>query len=168
LQFDIKQVVAFAWMPYLFAAIGGLSGGFYSSMLVKKGRAANKARKVAISIGCFIMLLSLGITAFYMDQLKEHVSIALALISATLFGFQFLINNLQTLPSDYFNGKNVGTVAGMGGTSAVAGTIILTLLVPSITRTGYTTLFVLAALMVPLAWLCITFISSKNKLTTNS
>lgn len=165
--FDIKQVGGFAWIPYLFAAIGGISGGFYSSMLVKKGMAANKARKQAITIGSFIMLLSLGLTAFYMDQLKDHIPVAVALISATLFGFQFLINNLQTLPSDYFNGKNVGTVAGMGGTSAVAGTIILTLLVPSLTRTGYTTLFILAALMVPIAWLCITFISSKNKLTAN-
>jgi len=165
--FDIKQVGGFAWMPYLFAAIGGISGGFYSSMLIKKGMAANKARKQAITIGSFIMLLSLGLTAFYMDQLKDHIPVAVALISATLFGFQFLINNLQTLPSDYFNGKNVGTVAGMGGTSAVAGTIILTLLVPSLTRTGYTTLFILAALMVPIAWLCITFISSKNKLKTN-
>ena len=165
--FDIKQVGGFAWTPYLFAAIGGISGGFYSSLLVKKGMAASKARKQAITIGSFIMLLSLGLTAFYMDQLKDHIPVAVALISATLFGFQFLINNLQTLPSDYFNGKNVGTVAGMGGTSAVAGTIILTLLVPSLTRTGYTTLFILAASMVPLAWLCITFISSKSKLTTN-
>src|SRR6185503_15010729 len=117
--FDIKQVGAFAWVPYLFAAIGGIAGGFYSSMLVKKGMAANKARKQAITTGCIIMLLSLGSIAFYMDQLKDHVSIAIALISATLFGFQFLINNLQTLPSDYFHGKNVGAVSGMGGTSAV-------------------------------------------------
>src|SRR6185503_5720991 len=118
-EFDIKQVGAFAWVPYLFAAIGGIAGGFYSSMLVKKGMAANKARKQAITTGCIIMLLSLGSIAFYMDQLKDHVSIAIALISATLFGFQFLINNLQTLPSDYFHGKNVGAVSGMGGTSAV-------------------------------------------------
>lgn len=166
-SFDIKQVGGSAWVPYLFAAIGGITGGFYSSMLVKKGMSANKARKLAISIGSLIMLLSLGATAFYMDQLKDHVSIAIALISATLFGFQFLINNLQTLPSDYFNGKNVGTVSGMGGTSAVAGTIALTLLVPSLTRTGYTTLFILAALLVPIAWICITFITSKNKLSLN-
>ncbi len=165
-QFDIKQVGAFAWVPYLFAAIGGLAGGFYSSALVKKGVAPAKARKSAISIGSLIMLLSLAVTAFYMDQLKEHVNVAIGLISATLFGFQFLINNLQTLPSDYFNGKNVGTVSGLGGTAAVAGTIILTLLVPMLTSQGYTTLFVLAALMVPLAWICITFITSyKNQLT---
>lgn len=162
--FDIKQVGAFGWVPYLFAAIGGLTGGFYSSALIKKGMTATKARKNAITIGCVIMLISLATTAFYMEELKEHVNMAIALISATLFGFQFLINNLQTLPSDYFNGKNVGTVSGMGGTAAVAGTIILTLLVPSLTRTSYTTLFVLVALMVPLAWICITFISSKNKL----
>ncbi len=161
--FDIKQVGAFAWVPYLFAAIGGLVGGFYSSMLVKGGVEATRARKNAITIGCVIMLVSLASIAFYLDQLKDHVMVAIGLIGVTLFGFQFLINNLQTLPSDYFNGKNVGTVAGMGGTAAVAGTIILTLLVPSLTRTGYTTLFVLVALMVPVAWYCITFISSKNK-----
>jgi MFS transporter, ACS family, hexuronate transporter len=162
-HFDIKGVAAFTWLPYLFAALGGLLGGFYSSALVKKGMTASKARKNAITIGSVLMLASLATTAFYMDELKDHVNMAIALISATLFGFQFLINNLQTLPSDYFNGKNVGTVSGMGGTAAVAGTIILTLLVPSMTRTSYTTLFVLAALMVPVAWCCITFISSKNK-----
>jgi ACS family hexuronate transporter-like MFS transporter len=132
-------------------------------MLVRKGMEPSKARKNAITIGCVIMLLSLTLIAFYMNELKDHVNFAIALISAALFGFQFLINNLQTLPADYFNGKNVGTVAGMGGTAAVAGTIILTLLVPSLTKTGYTTLFVVAALLVPLAWVCITFITTKLK-----
>ena len=162
-QFDIKQVGAFAWLPYLFAAIGGLLGGFYSSAKIKKGVPAAIARKAAISIGCILMLTSLIATAFYLDHLKEHVNLAITLISITLFGFQFLINNLQTLPSDYFNGKNVGTVSGMGGTSAVAGTIIITLLVPVITKTGYSLFFIIAALMVPVAWLCITFITSKKR-----
>lgn len=160
--FDLKQIGAFAWVPYLFAAIGGLLGGFYSSGLVKRGMDATKARKKAISIGCFIMLLALAAIAFYLDHLKDHANIAIALISATLFGFQFLINNLQTLPSDYFHGKNVGTVAGMGGTAAVIGTIIITLLVPVLTATTYTSFFVLGALLVPVAWASIMFISSKK------
>jgi ACS family hexuronate transporter-like MFS transporter len=165
-QFDIKQVGAFAWLPYLFAAIGGLAGGFYSSALIKRGMNASRARKNAITIGCVMMLAALIGIVYYLDQLKEQVNLAIALISVTLFGFQFLINNLQTLPSDYYNGKNVGTVSGMGGTAAVVGTIIITLLVPVITKTSYTSFFILAALMVPLAWFCISFISSKNKLTT--
>lgn len=161
-QFDIKQVGAFAWVPYLFAAIGGLLGGYYASQKIKRGLDAASARKQAITIGCVIMLVSLALTAFYLDSLKEHINFAIALISATLFGFQFLIGNVQTLPSDYFSGKNVGTVSGMGGTAAVAGTLFTTLSVPLITKTGYVSFFVLGSVLVPLAWVCIIFISSKK------
>jgi ACS family hexuronate transporter-like MFS transporter len=161
--FDIKQVGAFAWVPFLFAAIGGITGGFYSARKIKNGMAAAKARKSAITVGSIIMLIALTAVAIYLDQLKEQPAVAIALIGITLFGFQFLINNLQTLPSDYFHGKNVGTIAGMGGTSAVAGTLIVTWLVPVLTKTNYTSFFILAALLVPVAWLCITFIVSKKK-----
>ena len=70
------------------------------------------------------MVVSLAATAYLMNELKDHITLAMVLMSGSLFGFQFLINNLQTLPSDYFSGKNVGTVAGLGGTSAVLGTVI--------------------------------------------
>lgn len=160
--FDIKQVGAFAWVPFLFAAIGGLSGGFFSSRLINRGMDAAKARKAAITIGSVIMLISLVVTAIYLDKLQEQPGIAIALIGVTLFGFQFLINNLQTLPSDYFHGKNVGTVSGMSGTSAVIGTLIVTWLVPILTKTNYTSFFIMGAILVPLAWVCIRFIVSKN------
>jgi ACS family hexuronate transporter-like MFS transporter len=163
-QFDIKQVGSFAWLPYLLAAIGGLAGGYYSSWRIRKGSDAAKARKEAITIGSSIMLVALGLTAFYLPSLKENIGFAIGLIAATLFGFQFIINNIQTLPADYFNGKNVGTVAGMGGTTAVAGTLIVTWLVPVLTKTSYTSFFLLAAVLVPIAWLCIIFISSTKKL----
>lgn len=166
-QFDMKQVGAFAWVPYLFAAIGGLTGGFYSSRLIKKGVTPSKARKQSITIGSLIMLVSLVLIVVYLGQLKDQPAVAIAFISATLFGFQFLINNLQTLPGDYFHGKNVGTVAGMGGTSAVAGTLITTWIVPVITRTSYTSFFIMGALMVPLSWICIIFISSKKTLNNS-
>jgi ACS family hexuronate transporter-like MFS transporter len=160
--FDIKQVGAFSWAPYLFAAIGGLAGGFYSSHLIKKGITAQIARKKAITIGCVIMLLSLIGILFFLDQLKVQIPLAIFLIGATLFGFQFLINNLQTLPSDFFSGKNVGAVSGMGGMSAVLGTIIITLLVPIISKTNYYSFFALAALLVPMGWICIHFFTDKK------
>jgi ACS family hexuronate transporter-like MFS transporter len=161
-QFDIKQVGAFAWLPYLFAAIGGLLGGYYSSRRIRAGVEAAKARKEAITIGSVLMLVSLALTAFYLSSLKENIPLAIGLISTTLFGFQFLINNIQTLPADYFNGKNVGTVAGMGGTAAVAGTLITTWTVPIITKSGYEWFFIMGALLVPVSWLCITFITGKH------
>jgi ACS family hexuronate transporter-like MFS transporter len=161
--FDIKQVGGFSWVPYLFAAIGGLAGGFFSSYLIRKRnfRPAG-SRKMAISLGCLIMFFSLGAIVYYLPRLNQHISFAIVLISATLFGFQFLINNLQTLPSDYFNGKNVGTVSGMAGSAAVIGTLLTTWAVPALTRKDYHSFFLLGAALVPLAWLSIQFITSNK------
>nr|WP_199080525.1 MFS transporter [Pedobacter sp. ASV19] len=160
--FDIKQIGAFTWLPYLFAAAGSLLGGYHSSRQIKKGVPAVKARKNAIAVGCFLMLLALVAILYFLDTLKDRPSLAMVLIGITLFGFQFLIGNLQTLPSDYFNGKNVGTIAGMGGTAAVAGTLLTTWAVPVITQTSYVSFFVLAAVLVPITWLCVKYITSKK------
>ena len=160
--FDIKQIGAFTWLPYLFAAIGSLLGGYLSSWQVKRGVDAVKARKNAVAVGCGFMLVSLIAIVWQLDNLKSTPVLAMVLIGTTLFGFQFLIGNLQTLPSDYFNGKNVGTVAGMGGTAAVVGTLITTWAVPAMTKTSYVSFFVLAAVLVPVTWICIKYITSKK------
>ena len=160
--FDIKQIGAFAWVPFLFAAIGGLVGGFHSSWQIKKGVPAHKARKVSIGVGSLIMLASLVTIVVKLDGLKDTPMLAMVLIGLALFGFQYLINNIQTLPADYFNGKNVGVVSGMGGTSAVIGTLIITWMVPVITKTSYVSFFVLAAALVPLAWITINYVTSRS------
>jgi ACS family hexuronate transporter-like MFS transporter len=49
---------------------------------------------------------------------------ALALIGVVLFGFQVWINNVQTLPSDFFSDRAVASVAGLGGTGAGIGSMI--------------------------------------------
>ena len=43
-----------------------------------------------------------------------------------LFGFQTWINNVQTMPSDYFPESAVGAVAGLGGMGAGIGAILFT------------------------------------------
>ncbi len=160
--FDIKQIGAFTWVPYLFAAIGSLAGGYHSSWQIRKGVGAEKARKNSIALGCLIMITALIGIVYKLGDLKETPMFAMVLIGITLFGFQFLIGNIQTLPSDYFNGKNVGTVAGLGGTAAVAGTLLTTWAVPVITETSYVSFFVLAAVLVPLSWLSVKYITTKK------
>lgn len=161
-MFDIKQIGAFTWVPYLFAAIGSLVGGYHAAVQIKKGIEPSKARKNAIAVGSVIMLASLVIIVYQLGSLRDTPTFAMILIGFTLFGFQYLIGNIQTLPSDYFNGKNVGTVAGMGGTAAVVGTLLTTWAVPVITKTSYVSFFVLAAVLVPISWVCIKYISSKK------
>ncbi|GAE52318.1 hypothetical protein XPR_0317 [Xanthomonas arboricola pv. pruni MAFF 301420] len=74
---------------------------------------------------------------------------AVLTIAAVLFGFQIAIGNIQTLPGDLFAGKSVGSLAGIGGMAAVAGTLITTWLVPVMTATSYAPMFILVAALVP-------------------
>lgn len=144
--FDVKQIGIFAWVPYVGAAIGALFGGWLAGRLIKRNWSVNKARKTVITLGCVIMMPALILTSMAHTPL-----LAVLLIAVILFGFQAAISNIQTLPSDFFSGKSVGSLAGMSGTSAVLSVIISIQLVPMLTAGGnYGPFFVLGAALVPL------------------
>lgn len=144
--FDVKQIGLYAWVPYVGAAIGGLMGGWLAGRLIKRGWSVNKARKTVITAGGVFMFPALIATAFAATPL-----IAVLLMAVILFGFQLAIGNIQTLPSDYFSGKSVGSLAGVSGTAAVVGVLITIWLVPIITVDSYIPFFMMGALLVPLA-----------------
>ncbi|KMS56243.1 MFS transporter [Novosphingobium barchaimii LL02] len=148
--FDVQQIGMFAWVPFVGAMAGSLTGGWLSGKLIARGRTVNFARKTAITLGCVIMLPPLLLTMHAATPLY-----AVLLIAVILFGFQMAINNIQTLPADYFGGGTVGSLAGLGGTAAVAGTLVTTWLVPSMTQESYAPIFALAAALVPVSLLCV-------------
>ncbi|HVI98305.1 MAG TPA: MFS transporter [Sphingomonas sp.] len=143
--FDVKQIGLFGWVPYVGAMLGSLIGGWASGVLIRRGWQALRARQAIVTVGGVIMLPALLATAMAATPLS-----AVLLIAVILFGFQVAINNIQTLPSDYFDGGAVGSLAGIGGTAAVAGTLITTWLVPAMTTHGYAPIFLLGAAIVPL------------------
>jgi MFS transporter, ACS family, hexuronate transporter len=150
-HFDVKQIGLFAWVPYVGAAIGALSGGWLCGRLLRRGWSVNRARKSVIALGLLVMFPALLLSAMASTPLLAVLSIAVI-----LFGFQAAISNIQTLPSDFFSGKTVGSLAGISGTSAVLGVIVCMQLVPELTAGGnYTPFFVLGAMMVPLVFLSI-------------
>ncbi len=145
-DFDILQIGLFAWVPYVGAVAGALFGGWLAGVLLEGGRTVNYARKLTITLGGVIMLPALLATAAASTPLS-----AVLLIAVILFGFQTAIGNIQTLPSDFFSGKSVGSLAGVGGAAAVAGTLITTDLIPRITGVSFAPAFTLGAVLVPLA-----------------
>ena len=148
--FDIQQIGLFAWVPYVGAALGALFGGWLAGALLRKGWSVNGARKLTITLGGALMLPTLVATAYAATPLA-----AVLMIAVILFGFQLAIGNIQTLPSDFFSGKSVGSLAGVGGTAAIVGVLITTWIVPAITTESYVPFFVLGALLVPLAVLSV-------------
>ena len=149
-KFDIKQIGWSAPVPYIGAALGSLFGGFMAGFLIQRGFTVTAARRIAVSTGGLLMLPSLILTAF-----ANNPVVAIGLITVILFGFQTAISNIQTLPSDLFTGRSVGTVAGMGGTTAAIGVAFTTWLVPRLTEVSYHAFFFLGAALVPLGVACV-------------
>jgi MFS transporter, ACS family, hexuronate transporter len=143
--FDIKQIGLFAWVPYVGAALGSLLGGWWSGHMIHRGWSVNKARKWTVVAGGIVMFPAMLLSAYAATPLA-----AVLLIAVILFGFQVVINNVQTLPSDFFSGKFVGTLAGLGGSSAVLGVLATIWLVPILTKSSYVPFFMMGALLVPL------------------
>ena len=75
-------------------------------------------------------------------------------MAVVLFGFQVWINNLQTLPSDFFPSSAVGSVFGLGGLAAAIASVLFHLGHGTDRgRYGYAPVFVIAGVLGPLGLL---------------
>ena len=140
--FDLKKIGMFAWLPFLTADAGSLLGGWFSGHLISRGWAADVARKLVIAAGAIFM--TAGIPA----ALTRSALAALIFISLVTFGFQIWINNVQTLPSDFFPQQAVAAVAGLGGVGAGIGAILYVLATGWVVdHFSYTPILIVAALL---------------------
>lgn len=145
---NIKELAASAWVPYVGAMIGSISGGWFSGYLIRKGKSVNYARKAAMLIGGIII-----IPAIVASVMAQSATMAVILMAFVLGGFQFTMTNIQTIASDLHTGKSVGSLAGIGGAAAVLGTILAMVFAQYIT--SWPLLFGLLGALVPLSLLSI-------------
>src|SRR6266436_6318348 len=156
--FSLVKIGLFAWVPYVAADAGSLSGGWLSGFLISRGWSVDRSRKVVILIAT--LLMPAGIFAAF----AHDAMMALVLIGVVLFVVQVWINNVQTLPSDFFSDKAVASVAGLGGTGAGVGSMIF------IFSTGwvvdhfsYVPVLVVAGLLAPIGTLVLFALSGPIK-----
>jgi ACS family hexuronate transporter-like MFS transporter len=145
--FSLALIGLLAWVPFLFADIGNLTGGYVSSLLIKRGWSVDGARKVVLGISALLVPVGvLGVVATSGDAM------AIASISLIAFAFQSWIVNMHTIPSDTFSKQDVGSVFGIGGTAAGIASMLFTLLVGYVVdRFGYQPVFLMVGVMGPLA-----------------
>ena len=154
--FDLKQIGLFAWVPYVAADAGSLFGGWLSGFLIGRGWSVNSARKAVIAFAACLMPAGI-LAAFTPDSMT-----ALALIGVVLFGFQVWINNVQTLPSDFFPKTAVGSVAGLGGTGAGIGSMIFIFTTGWVVDNfSYTPILVAAGMLAPIGTIILFALTGK-------
>ncbi|WP_300379073.1 MFS transporter [Henriciella sp.] len=145
--FNVKEIGLYGWVPYVGAMLGAWFGGLLAQNRIKAGWSVNATRKLTITFGCLLMLPCL----LAMSIAASPVA-AVLIMALILFGFQTTIGNVQTLPSDFFGGKSVGSLAGFSGMAAKLGAAGLTYLVPWLTTGGnYTPAFVIGAALALIA-----------------
>jgi len=119
---DITHIGYFAWIPYAAAACGSLSGGWFSSFLMRHNVSLDRSRKVTMAIGSALLPVCLFIV-------PAPLSLAIVFFSAAFFGHQFWSAVLQTLSADLFPPAMIGSVAGLLGAAGSLGGVALNLLV---------------------------------------
>lgn len=138
--FGVAEIGKYAWVPYVGAMFGAWFGGLLAQNRLNAGWTVNRTRKTVIAFGGLIMLVSLLLTIKAASPL-----IAVLLMAAILFGFQTAVGNIQTLPSDFYSGDSVGSLAGFAGTAAKLAVVGLNFLIPVITVNSYAPAFAVGA-----------------------
>ena len=154
--FSLQQIGTYTWFPFLAGGLGALSGGALSGYLIARGWTVDRARKTAMALGA--LLMPAGILAVR----AEDPYTALACMGVVLFGFQVWINNVQTLPSDFFPQSAVASVAGLGGTAAAIASILYNWNTARVVDSfGYTPVFVIAGLLGPTGLVAVTVLAGR-------
>jgi ACS family hexuronate transporter-like MFS transporter len=145
---NIQQIGYYAWIPYTFAGIGSLSGGALSSFLLKRGYSLNSARKIPLALSAALMPVSLLIVS-------SPLGFAIVLFSVALFAHQFWSTIVQTLVTDLFSPRSVGSVAGLLGAVGSFGAMLFNLFVGALLGWfhGYGIVFAIAGLLHPVSLL---------------
>jgi ACS family hexuronate transporter-like MFS transporter len=115
--FNIREVGAFAWLPWAAAGVGCIVVGSFSSALIQRGFSVNAARKIALGTAVSVMPALL---------LVPHVSAEWVIVPFMIgyFGQQAWSTLVMTLPTDLFPHRAVGSVAGLVGFGGAMGGII--------------------------------------------
>jgi len=162
-DFNVKEIGYYAWFPYVGAMIGSISGGLYAKKLLENN-SVDFTRKRTVAIGCAVIFISIIGAILFANTPEKFVSF----VFLVLFGFQFSISNIQTIPSDLLSGKSVGTLAGLGGSIGAISVIIMNWLIPIITVESYTPAFIILAVLAPLATLSLYLLIKEIKPIENN
>jgi MFS transporter, ACS family, hexuronate transporter len=138
---DLKTIGLPLIMIYLLADVGSIAGGWFSSMLIRRGWTVNRSRKTAM------LAAALCVVPIVLATHASQLWMAVLLVGLAASAHQAWSCNLFTLVSDMFPRPAIGSVVGIGGMCGAIGGMILALIVGEVLhRTGsYNVLWIIAA-----------------------
>ncbi len=146
-KMSLETIGLLAWLPYLFGALGNVLGGFLSDRLVRFTGSVDKARKIGFTLAFGLSALSMALPLAGGSDF-----LALAIISAVLFGNQWVAATYIATVGDVIPQNLVGRVNGLAGFGDSLSTLFATLLTGIIVEHySYTPVFIAAGTLPLLA-----------------
>ncbi|NEG79594.1 MFS transporter [Pantoea agglomerans] len=135
---DLKQIVMFAWLPFLAADLGSVASGYLTKIYVRWFGFTRVNSIVASSVTGALLMVSLALMTLVKDPW-----LAIALISVGGFGHQVISCMLSALVVERFDRRQMATVNGMRGSCAWIASFIFSLIIGVTADTiGFNPLFV--------------------------
>jgi len=150
---------------YTATTVGSISGGYFSSLLIKKGWPTIKARKTALFSFAILEL------SIILAQFTTAAWMVVGIISLAVAVHQAWATNVFTLASDMFPTEAVSSVVGIGGMAGAVGGILFPILVGSLLdnfkatgniTAGYNLLFTICGCTYLTAWTIIHLLTRKH------
>lgn len=113
--FSVLKVAFVAVIPFVFADVGSIAGGWLGQRLIRRGLSVDRSRKTMIWLG------AVGSLAAWPVALTDSWPAALALCSIAIMMLQMKTASLFPIAADLFPAKDVATVWGLTGAAGSFG-----------------------------------------------
>lgn len=120
---DLKEMALPLVSIYVIADLGGITGGAFSSFLMKKGKTANFSRKITMLVSALLVLPVMTV------PYHSSIVISVGLIALAAAAHCSWSANIFTVISDLFPKNMVATVTGFATTVSTVGGMLSALLI---------------------------------------
>jgi ACS family hexuronate transporter-like MFS transporter len=153
---NLEEMAAGFWVPFLAADLGNFFGGGFSSWLIRRGWPVGRARRLVIVGG------GLGVLALVPAAFASGFLVLLACFAVATFSYAAMSTMALSLPADLYQSRAVASVSGMSGTAAGIGTIGATYLIGIVADRFSFTPILLVASVIPLLGAVVVLLLVRN------
>ena len=138
----MTEIGFLAWIPFLMGDVGGVLGGWFAGVLLRRGVSVRNTRRISMYGSALICVASVAVP--YM----HGIAAVLTMLSIAIAADNFLSAHMFAAVTDLFPDEQVGRATGLtgiaGGLSGMLFPLLTGLLVD---RISYAPVFVLVAIM---------------------
>jgi len=139
---SMVQIGFVGWIPFLMGDVGGVAGGWFGGVLMRRGFSVRNTRRLSMYGSALLCAASLAVPFIH------DLGPAMAMICLAIAADNFLSAHMFAAVTDLFPDQQVGRAAGMMGIAGGLGGMLFPLLTGALVdRISYTPVFALVAIM---------------------